>query len=275
MTLVLFIINLMLSFFSYVLTYLIALKWFDVGILLLSLGGSVIGIIFLILVYYLKIQKVYYLENELLKQYNYQQKKYFETLLDKEQTTRQFRHDITAQLVKIKDYCKNKENDKLEEFVDEMSKDILAISKYNYDVGNEVINVMLNYYLLPYKDKAKVVVQGYIDNDIPISDRDICIVVSNMVLNSIEAVDKLPRQERYVLFEVKKGLFLTITVKNTYLTIDVNNGHLQTKKNDIENHGYGLKNIHNIIKKYDGQFNVIISDDDMFITEVSIKNYRS
>ena len=55
MSFVLFIINLMLSFFSYVLTYLIALKWFDVGILLLSLGGSVIGIIFLILVYYLRI----------------------------------------------------------------------------------------------------------------------------------------------------------------------------------------------------------------------------
>ena len=73
-----------------------------------------------------------------------------------------------------------------------MLSDISSISKYDYDVGKEIVNTILNYYLLPIKDKCKIDVKGYISDSLDIARRDLCILVSNLVKNAVEAVEQVP-----------------------------------------------------------------------------------
>lgn len=54
------------------------------------------------MIYYFNSQQRFQLENKMLEKYNEQQREYFEQLLEKEQKTKQFRHDIIAELVEIK-----------------------------------------------------------------------------------------------------------------------------------------------------------------------------
>lgn len=56
----------------------------------------------------------------------------------------------------------------------------------------------------------------------------------------------------------KKGNILTIELENYYLanTIKSSNGVFKTSKNDDFNHGYGIKSMENIVKKYEGSINI-------------------
>lgn len=82
-------------------------------------------------------------------------KKYFEQLLLKEQDTKQFRHDIISELSQIQSFLEKDEYEKGKEYISEMLMGISQISKASYDVGNEIINTVLNYYLIPLEEKNK------------------------------------------------------------------------------------------------------------------------
>lgn len=119
-------------------------------------------------------------------------------------------------MIQIKNYEDRKEYEKLGSYLDEMLSDISSISKYDYDVGNEIVNTILNYYLLPIKDKCKIEVKGYISDSLDIARRDLCILVSNLVKNAVEAVEQVSDKEKYIFFEIKSGnIFLQINMRNT------------------------------------------------------------
>ena len=65
---------------------------------------------------------------------------------------------------------------------------ISQISKASYDVRNEIINTVLNYYLIPLKSNTSIKIKGFISNELNISMRDLCIISSNIIKNAAVAV---------------------------------------------------------------------------------------
>jgi hypothetical protein len=269
----LFIITAMLSFFTYSLTEILNTKQGILGLGLVMVGSGVLFIAFLLMIYYFNVQQKYLLENEILEKYNEQQKKHFEVLLEKEQKTRQFRHDIIAELIQIKNYSVKKDYTGLEKYITDTLNDINLISKYDYDVGNEAVNVILNYYLLPMNNKCKIEVKGYISDSLAISDRDIGLIVSNLIVNAIEAVEKVHDSKKYISFTIKKGKIYTYIIeKNSYSREEkLYENKFATTKRDKKNHGFGLKNIKNIVRKYNGEF-MYKKEENQFYAEIRIKN---
>ncbi len=155
LSLFLLIIIAMLSYFTYALTEVLSIRQGLFGLGLVTVGGGIIFVSFLLMIYYFNVQQKYQLKNEILEKYNEQQKKYFELLLEKEQKTRQFRHDIIAELIQIKNFSLKKDYNGLEKYITETLKEISFISKYDYDVGNDTVNAILNYYLLPVKNRCE------------------------------------------------------------------------------------------------------------------------
>ena len=212
----LFAIEAMISYFTFVLVDVLQIDGEMIGLGIVIASGVVIVVLILLMIYYFNVQNKYQIENSILERFNEQQREYFEQLLEKEQRTRQFRHDIIAELIQIKNYEDRKEYEKLGSYLDEMLSDISSISKYDYDVGNEIVNTILNYYLLPIKDKCKIEVKGYISDSLDIARRDLCILVSNLVKNAVEAVEQVSDKEKYIFFEIKSGnIFLQINMRNT------------------------------------------------------------
>lgn len=229
------------------------------------------------MIYYFNVQNKYQIENSILESFNEQQREYFEQLLEKEHRTRQFRHDIIAELIQMKNYEDRKEYKKLGSYLDEMLSDISSISKYDYDVGNEIVNTILNYYLLPIKDKCKIDVKGYISDSLDIARRDLCILVSNLVKNAVEAVEQVPDKEKYIFFEIKSGnIFLQINMRNTCTehTGITKAGKIYTTKGDKKNHGLGIKNIENTLRRYDG-YAEYKKEDNCFVSQIRVKSNRS
>lgn len=273
----LFAIEAMISYFTFVLVDVLQIDGEMIGLGIVIASGVVIVVLILLMIYYFNVQNKYQIENSILERFNEQQREYFEQLLEKEQRTRQFRHDIIAELIQIKNYEDRKEYEKLGSYLDEMLSDISSISKYDYDVGNEIVNTILNYYLLPIKDKCKIEVKGYISDSLDIARRDLCILVSNLVKNAVEAVEQVSDKEKYIFFEIKSGnIFLQINMRNTCVehTGITKAGEIYTTKVDKINHGLGIKNIENTLRRYEGYAEYKI-EDNCFVSEIMVKSNRS
>ena len=273
----LFAIEAMISYFTVVLVDVLQIDGEMIGLGIVIASGVVIVVLILLMIYYFNVQNKYQIENSILERFNEQQREYFEQLLEKEQRTRQFRHDIIAELIQIKNYEDRKEYEKLGSYLDEMLSDISSISKYDYDVGNEIVNTILNYYLLPIKDKCKIEVKGYISDSLDIARRDLCILVSNLVKNAVEAVEQVSDKEKYIFFEIKSGnIFLQINMRNTCAehTGITKAGEIYTTKVDKINHGLGIKNIENTLRRYEGYAEYKI-EDNCFVSEIMVKSNRS
>lgn len=220
-------------------------------------GGSVAAIILLFaLVYYFNGTMNYSRQAEILEKQNEQQREYFVQLLKKEQDTRQFRHDLIAELLEMKNYAEHGDYAKLNEYLTEMLGEISTISERQYDVGNDIVNTIINYYFLSIRESCKITVKGYMAEEQNISQRDLCILVSNLVKNAVEAVGKIQDSARQIHFEVQQGeKTLNVRVENTIEgEIMMKNGTPVPTKRDQRNHGLGLMNVKAIVEKYSGTY---------------------
>jgi hypothetical protein len=208
-------------------------------------------------------------KNSLLDTYNHQQKDYFDQLLLKEQDTRQFRHDLISELLVMKNYLNNHEYDQLRVFIDQMTSEINAISTRNYDVGNDIVNTILNYYFLPLTDNHQIKIKGFLSDDLSIEELDLTVLVSNMIKNAAESLKKQEHGYVEVNF-IEENLFIYIVMKNSCVEDD---SHMTTSKNK-RHHGFGLKNIKKIVKKYDGVYSFDVKEGE-FITDVRLRNRSS
>ena len=270
---VMFLLEGMLSYFTYVLTEISGMPQRNMGLLLLTTGGFAIFVLIYVMLYYFNIKQKYQLQSDMLEQYNEQQREYFEELLQKEQATRRFRHDVISDLLQIQNFCEKDECQKAQEYINEMLQEITNVGKRGYDVGNEIINTILNSYFAPIEKICNIKVKGFADDEIAVSQRDLCVVVSNLIKNAVEAVKQCSKESKEIVVEVSQGKqFLHIKVKNT---INTENLYIKdklpvTSKENKEVHGLGIKNIIMTAEKYNGCYKYKL-EEGCYIAEVYLE----
>ena len=96
---------------------------------------------------------------------------------------------------------------------------------------------------------------------------DLYAILGNAIDNAIEAVEKIqvPEQRQIDVMIYKKQQFLAIHVVNPIPERLVYEDELPvTTKRSKSDHGYGLKSIRYILRRYDGTLS--ISDEDGFFS---------
>lgn len=269
---IMLVLTSMMMFFSYILdVFQLEGRTFFAGQVLMAFGQILIiillyGIIFSgHSIYELRRQK------EISEIQNKLQREYFKKLLARETETKRFRHDIINDLLQFQNYCVNKKYDKLEHYLENTLGTVYEIHNNYYNVGNDIVNTVLNYYLLPLKESHTISVQGYISGKISMDERELCILVSNMVKNATEALQKI--KDGYLWIKIRKGEeFLYIEVKNSFqgeVVFDKKGMPISSKKNR-ENHGIGTYNIVDIAKKNGGTYQIEI-EEHVFKAEVYLR----
>ena len=104
---------------------------------------------------------------------------------------------------------------------------------------------------------------------------DICSLFGNILENAIESVSKLTNEsDRIISIKVQeKASMLIITCDNYYNgTLNFADGLPISSKEDNDYHGFGLKSIKRIAKKYGGT--LTINTDEMFhlIVVIPVQN---
>lgn len=200
-----------------------------------------------------KIQK--YLETEkILKE---TQKNYYEAMLQKEEATRRFRHDVSNHMMCIRELAEEQEMQQVRDYVDEIQGEMVKIQQRCYSVGNAVVNAVLNYYVQLLKEDVEIKVSGALTEEIDISDVELCTIFSNIMKNASEALGKQQGQEKYLQVKVhtgEKDIIMEVENSRQEEKRETVNGLPMTTKVDKKSHGIGLKNVKEIVEKNKGMF---------------------
>lgn len=176
---------------------------------------------------------------------------YYQSLLKKEEETRRYRHDMHNHLLYIKEMANSEGANKTKQYVDRLEENWGNISSNQYETGNMVLNILLHYYLTNLEG-IKISVRGVCKRELRIDEVDLCTIFSNLIQNAAEELKG--RKEGYFVLEIEQGQENTrITVRNTTdLLLAKDNQELTSSKQDKKNHGIGLKNVKQMVEKYNG-----------------------
>ncbi|SFU87877.1 GHKL domain-containing protein [Butyrivibrio sp. M55] len=211
-------------------------------------------------------------ERELRYQYVVKsQAAYFEGLLNDYTEIRKFRHDMKAHVTALTELATDSKNEKILEYLKSIDAK-LACSAIKSYTGNKAVDAVINELAKHMEEsKIKFEYEGVLRNREDVQDFDFCTIFYNVLQNAIEASKALDEDKREVSVEVKSvGDKAGILISNNTLLEKIpveKEGRFTTKK-DKENHGFGIQNIKDVVKKHDGIYEARIADSRYIVTIV-------
>ena len=208
----------------------------------------------------------------LTKQQMNLQKDYYNELINRDTAIRKFRHDMKAQLLVLRDFCISGSLDSAAEHIESMI-DKSSLFERSSITGNNEVDAILSAAQAQAMEKDIIFeAKGMIPADVDIATYDLCSLVYNPLKNAIEACEKIPdSKQRYISFKASvynKQLFIQV-INSMSEDMIISDGELRTSKDDKLNHGYGLRIVSEIVKKYKGILEMKC-EEGMFSLEISI-----
>ena len=143
-----------------------------------------------------------------------------------------------------------KEDEEIRYIDEQLGREMQSVDVIN--TGNTLINAVLNIKYLEAKEKG-IIIPFIADNltGLKISDSDMVTILTNILDNAIEAVEKC--DEKRIIFKIIKDYdSLIIDSTNPYVGQMPDEDSFETTKTDKKNHGFGLANIKNTVKANNG-----------------------
>ena len=210
-------------------------------------------------------------EQSVLQQIMYQQKEQYRLAKDSIDTVNINAHDLKKQInIILKAVRESGKTDAVENEITDMIQSISVLDT-TYRTGNKALDVTLaekSRTCLKKKIKLSTIADG--GSLEFMSDIDIYALFGNALDNAIEATERIENEDdRIISFSVRKGNGVVfVHVENTFVgTANFVDGIPQTIKKDKRVHGFGVKSIMNIAKKYGGNL-TLNAENGLFYLDV-------
>ncbi len=186
------------------------------------------------------------------------------------QQMRGWRHDyhnqISTMLALIGD------DERLREYLLKLNKDLSQVDTV-VKTGNVMVDAILNSKLsVIVKKKIDVNVEVTVPRDLSISEVDLCTIIGNLLDNAMENAGE-PAGEycpwiRIFLGMMKENLYISVS-NSVFGEVRKKGGQYLSTKKEPDRHGFGLRRIDRIVKKYNGYLNRQ-SEKGVFVTEIML-----
>lgn len=230
-------------------------------------------ILFLIVLLYLNIAFVYYVEMirkseekrrfaELARQQYEMQKEYYQRLHENQEETRALWHDMQKYVLAMQAVSNGQDNQAAQAILRQTEETLHAIEPV-VDVDNVVVSSILNRYLQEAKnEEIDVKMDVQIPQVLSLSPVDLSIVLGNTLDNAIEACHLLAPEERWIRIKMY--------VHNQTLFYQIRNPYGKQGKSHLRGkyHGYGLNNVKECVLRYEGDMQIA---DENQIFQVSVR----
>ena len=134
--------------------------------------------------------------------------------------------------------------------------------------GFPAIDGLINSKLrLAYDAGVKINIRISLPSDFCFSSFDLTVILGNLLDNALQAVSIFEGDKFIdIRIDCSKGM-LIVKMSNPFNTaVKKENGSIVTSKADKENHGFGLRNVDEILEKYNGTSKIDINDSVFTIT---------
>lgn len=226
-------------------------------------GICILLINFLLYIFYFSMldRFIYKQENIELKQQMNLYEQQIRANVESDMKIRLIRHDIKHHIREIRELASNNKIQEIKEYADNLSQDI-DVDKVFYKTGNVALDGILNYYMSKFNENnIKTDINVTVPENIGVTAYDINIILGNLLDNVVENTVRASEPSMFMDLRYSKGS-LNILIDNTYDgKLNENNGEILSLKQG--EHGFGIKNITRIVKKYGGDV-LITHDDNIF-----------
>lgn len=204
-------------------------------------------------------------ENDIFREKMKNQTSMYRTISENFEKQRRMTHEYKNQIMCIEalmDAGKFAESrDYVKKISGRLNKELDCIK-----TNNVIIDAILNSKYREMSDKNILFIFKINDLSLlTLDDEDIVVILSNLLNNAIEACEKCQGRKVIKMKLVREKDKLILSVKNTYDgELHMEDGEIRTsKQQDIASHGIGIKNIREVIEKYQGSY-VIRTEGNVF-----------
>ena len=231
-------------------------------------GCGMIGEVMVIL-YLMMSRNVYKERDNYNQEYNKMQQGYYESLIEKDTEMKKFRHDIQHHFIVLKELYRKDEEEYID-YLEQISGQFKSIPK-NIQSGNAIVDVILNQYDMMMKQQnIQLQVKGKFPEECYIEKIDLCIIFANILKNALEAVQFIGEKKVKLEFRYDEEQIYICESNGYGETTEISLDEKTWKKNK-NNHGFGLENFRNSVKKYNG-ITEIEKEDNCFRILIAMKN---
>ena len=181
------------------------------------------------------------------------QKEYYMMLLEKEDETKAFRHDIRKHIFCLNKLYTQKNYDDLGKYLFDLEETVEELSPV-IQTGNNLITTVVND-ILKKHSTTYINWIGMIPDTLNVSSFDLCTIFYNLLSNAAEAAEN--SKEKVIDVKVKfMETSMMVIISNSYSgAILQDDENLFSTKLGHE-HGYGIKNVKKCIEKIGGTFSI-------------------
>ncbi|MBE6873789.1 MAG: GHKL domain-containing protein [Ruminococcus albus] len=185
------------------------------------------------------------------------QDKYYTYLLQKEEETKRFRHDIKNHLYAINTLLEYDQYDELDRYLKDLQIKMTPLNS-GIHTGVRLVDVILHELSEEHSD-VTVEWEGQLSENTNIAMMDMCTVFSNLLSNAFEAAQKC--DDKWVKAKVssESGALYVMISNSTSHELKYSGGAVATT-NTGSGHGYGIRNVEDVVRKYSGKFSIKCSD---------------
>lgn len=204
------------------------------------------------------------------------EKEYFEEINNRYSQMRMLKHDINNHLSAMSLLLKEGRTEEAQKYLQEITIDLESTMPVAR-TGIHALDMILWNKISLAKENS-IAIQPSIDGmltGLQITDYELCSLLGNLLDNAIEAVQKLPEENRQISLRIGRQLdMLCIFCENPFATIQKEGNRFITLKADHQNHGLGLRQVKHIAHKYNGTVD-IKTEDNLFSVSVLLTTSTS
>lgn len=194
----------------------------------------------------------------------------YHLLTDLYQKNERLYHDMNHHLQMIYHLAAKNEIPEITEYVNAISAPINELSDMTWS-GVDIVDAILNHAVLDAQRKGiEIDVNAEFPKNCNITSDDLCVILSNLLDNAMEASLRYMRQTgnppciEVTLRRIHQ--FLIIKIKNPCIPPRKLFGIFSTTKADARHHGIGLRNVREKVEKYNGSLEMEVDANIFTVT---------
>lgn len=198
------------------------------------------------------------------------QETYLDFVIKRDDELRKFRHDIRAHMIIMRNLVEQDKNKEALKYIEEVET-LSQSNRMKHSSGCTTIDAVVNeLYNRMENEHIQFTMDGCLQSLSEELSFEVSICIYNLLLNAIEACEKMEKSDKQINLSLKQyQQKLYICVKNTCENMkdaeDIRD--LKTTKEDRENHGFGSRNVKEIVQKHQGKV-VYSVKDSRFVCEL-------
>lgn len=177
--------------------------------------------------------------------------RYYQMMLEKEEETRRFRHDVSSHVTCVKQLLREENVQGARAYLEELGGTLEEL-RLKHQTGNTLVNAIVNDMCTKYP-KVTLNWEGFLPTETTLSDMDLCTIFSNLLENAFYAASQCTMESAVDVTVKAVAGALSIIIENDRTgVVEEETGRLLTQKEDKRNHGFGTRNVKDCVAKNDG-----------------------